>query len=85
MMEQCYELKIGTYEAQAIFLFYMIIKLIQEDGYIDEFNVREIINQHPLNTKNIIHKQILRDGCLTIEQIIQSAKAFFLQDVSNYV
>ena len=39
-MNQCYELKSSTPESQAIFLFYMLIKLIQKEGYIDEF--REI-------------------------------------------
>ncbi|CAF5039532.1 unnamed protein product, partial [Rotaria sp. Silwood1] len=86
-MNQCYELKVTTPEAQAIFLFYMMIKLIQKEGYIDEIHTREILNQYQTNTENekfnIIYKHILRHGFLTIEQIIQSAKDFFLQDYLN--
>jgi hypothetical protein len=86
-MNQCHELKATTPEAQASFLFYMMIKLIREEGYIDETNLRNILNQYQTDTSsqilNRINKQILRNGFLTIEQIIQSAKDFFLQDVSN--
>ncbi|CAF3346668.1 unnamed protein product [Rotaria sp. Silwood2] len=86
-MNQCYELKVTTPEGQAIFLFYMMIKLIQKEGYIDEINVREILNQYQTKNENekfnIIYKYILRNGFLTIEQLIQSAKDFFLQDYLN--
>ncbi|CAF4553692.1 unnamed protein product [Rotaria socialis] len=86
-MNQCYELKSSTPESQAIFLFYMLIKLIQKEGYIDETSIREILNQHQTNQENekfnIIFKHILRNGFLTIEQISQSAKDFFLQDYLN--
>ncbi|CAF1625727.1 unnamed protein product [Rotaria magnacalcarata] len=86
-MSQCYELKSSTPEGQAIFLFYMLIKLIQKEGYIDETSVREILNQHQTNQENenfnTIFKHILRNGFLTIEQISQSAKDFFLQDYLN--
>jgi len=86
-MNQCHELKATTPEAQASFLFYMMIKLIREEGYIDETNLRNILNLYQTDTSsqilNRINKQILRNGFLTIEQIIQSAKDFFLQDVSN--
>ncbi len=86
-MNQCHELKATTPEAQANFLFYMMIKLIRKEGYIDETNLRNILNQYQTDTSsqilNRINKQILRNGFLTIEQIIQSAKDFFLQDVSN--
>jgi hypothetical protein len=91
-MDQCHELKIASPEAQAIFLFYMIIKLIREEGYIDENSLRQILNRYKndpdrdkLSVKlNTIYKQILRDGYLTIEQVIHSARDFFLQDVSHY-
>jgi len=86
-MNQCHELKATTPEAQASFLFYMMIKLIREEGYIDETNLKNILNLYQTDTSsqilNRINKQILRNGFLTIEQIIQSAKDFFLQDVSN--
>ncbi len=48
----------------------MLIKLIRTEGYIDENHLKE-------------SKQILRNGFLTIEQIIHSAKDFFLHDVRH--
>jgi hypothetical protein len=86
-MKQCYDLKSSTPETQSIFLFYMMIKLIRTEGYIDENHLRDILNQYQNDTNiqklNIIYKHILRNGFLTIEQIIHSAKDFFLQDVSD--
>ena len=55
----------------------MMIKLIRTEGYIDENHLKE-------KDMNIISKQILRNGFLTIEQIIHSAKDFFLHDVRHY-
>lgn len=80
-MNQCYELKMSTPEVQANFLYYMMIKLIQKEGYLDETTIKQIL----IGTEksNIILKHILRQGFLTIDQITQSAKDFFLQDVSN--
>ena len=86
-LKQCHELKSTTPENQVIFLFYMMIKLIREEGYIDEINLPKLLHQYEtashLEKFNIISKQILREGFLTIEQIVQSTKSFFLQDVNN--
>lgn len=71
-MDQCYELKLATPESQAIFLCYMMVRLIQKEGYIDEMDIK---------TNNLSDKYMLRHGFLTVEQISQSTKAFFLQDV----
>ena len=71
---QCQELKSSTPDIQTIFIFYMIIKLLRKEGYIDEDNLRKEPNRE--NFKNI-----LRNGFLTTEQILQSIKDFFLQDV----
>ncbi|CAF1561008.1 unnamed protein product [Adineta steineri] len=87
LMNQCYELKIATPEIQTIFLFYMMIKLIRQEGYIDEINLKKILNQYTNDTiekkLDIINKQILRNGLLTIEQITHSANDFFLYDYFN--
>ncbi|UJR31391.1 hypothetical protein I4U23_018885 [Adineta vaga] len=86
-MNQCHELKITTSEAQTNFLLYMIIKLIREEGYIDEINLIHILQQYQTNTNDEklqrINKEIIRNGFLTMEQISQSAKDFFLQDYFN--
>ena len=80
-------MKSTTPENQVIFLFYMMIKLIREEGYIDEANLPKLLHQYEtasnLEKFNAISKQILREGFLTIEQIVQSTKSFFLQDVNN--
>jgi len=85
-MNQCYELKSSTPESQSIFIFYMMIKLIREEGYIDEINLKNFLNQYRTDSNieklNRISKQILHEGFLTIEQIFQSTKNFFLQDVN---
>lgn len=85
-MNQCHELKSSTPEFQSIFLFYMMIKLIRDEGYIDEINLKKFLNQYETKSNiekiNLISKKILREGFLTIEQILQSAKDFFLQDVN---
>jgi hypothetical protein len=85
-MNQCYELKSSTPEIQSIFIFYMMIKLIREEGYIDEINLKNFLNQYQTDSNieklNRISKQILHEGFLTIEQIFQSTKDFFLQDVN---
>ncbi|CAF1261150.1 unnamed protein product [Adineta steineri] len=87
VLNQCYELKIATPELQTIFLFYMMIKLIRQEGYIDEINLKKILNQYTNDTiekkLDIINKQILRNGFLTIEQITHSADDFFLYDYFN--
>ncbi|CAF5127576.1 unnamed protein product [Rotaria sp. Silwood1] len=66
----------------------MMIKLIQKEGYIDEINTREILNQYQTNIENekfnIIYKHILRHGFLTIEQIIQSTKDILKNQSSEY-
>jgi hypothetical protein len=80
-------LKSATPESQVIFLFYMMIKLIRDEGYIDEINLEKLLHQYQtasnLEKFNLISKQILREGFLTIEQIVQSTKDFFLQDVNH--
>ena len=84
-MNQCHELKSTTPESQTIFLFYMMIKLIRDEGYLDDITLQKLLHQHStasnLDKLQFISKQILREGFLTIEQIVQSAKDFFLQDV----
>ncbi|CAF3805843.1 unnamed protein product [Rotaria sp. Silwood1] len=66
----------------------MMFKLIQKEGYIDEINTREILNQYQTNIENekfnIIYKHILRHGFLTIEQIIQSTKDILKNQSSEY-
>jgi len=65
----------------------MMIKLIRDEGYIDEINLQKLLHQYQtasnLEKFNFISKQILREGFLTIEQIVQSTKDFFLQDVNH--
>ena len=86
-MNQCYELKLATADIQTIFLFYMIIKLIQQDVYLDEIHVKEILQQEQINVQNEklyrMNRFILRYGFLTFEQKVQSATKFFLQDVRH--
>jgi hypothetical protein len=86
-LNQCHELKSATSESQVIFLFYMMIKLIRKEGYIDENNLEKFLHQYETTSNlekfHFISKQILREGFLTIEQIVQSTKDFFLQDVNN--
>lgn len=79
-MNQCYELKSSTLEIQTNFLFYMMIKLIHDEGYLDENNLKTLLNESEINT---ISKHILSKGFLTTEQIFQSIKDFFLQDVNH--
>jgi len=87
-MNQCYELKSSTPDIQANFILYIMIKLIREEGYIDDINLKKFLRQYEndsyIEKLNRIFKQILRQGFLTIEQILQSTKDFFLQDV-NYL
>jgi hypothetical protein len=78
-MNQCHELKSSTPENQSIFLFYMMIQLIRTEGYIDEMNFKKFLQ--PSNIDKF--HRILREGFLTIEQILQSTKDFFLQDVNH--
>ncbi len=65
----------------------MMIKLILKEGYIDENNLEKFLHQYETTSNlekfHFISKQILREGFLTIEQIVQSTKDFFLQDVNN--
>ncbi len=83
-MNQCYELKSSTTEIQTNFIFYMMIKLIRNEGYIDEINLKKFLSQYHTNFNNEkLNKEILYEGFLTIEQIFQSTKDFFLQDVNN--
>lgn len=89
-IEQCYELKLALPEIQAMFLFYMMVKLIRSEGYIDEKNLGEILHQYQdvvhrdqlSEQLHRIYKQSLRDGFLTMQQIVGSATSFFLEEVS---
>lgn len=86
-MNQCHELRTTSAENQSIFLFYMFIRLLREEGYIDELNLQKLLEQYQTkpNAEKLlrISKQILRDGFLTLEQILQSTRDFFLQDVNR--
>ena len=86
-MKQCHELRSTTAENQSIFLFYMFIRILREEGYIDELNLRKLLEQYQTkpNAEKLlrISKQIFRDGFLTLEQILQSTRDFFLQDVNH--
>ncbi|CAF0920812.1 unnamed protein product [Adineta ricciae] len=78
---QCYELKSAIPEIQTNFLFYMLIKLIREEGYMDEECVKKILQQSKTDAnEKKLNKSLLRHGFLTIEQLSQSTKDFFLQD-----
>lgn len=79
-IEQCQELKQSSVEIQTNFIFYMIIKLLRNEGYIDENLLRKI--SEDFNEKNF-EELLLTDGYLSIEQIIQSIRAFFFQDVNQ--
>jgi len=88
-MNQCYELKSSTSNIQSIFILYMMIKLIREEGYIDDINLRKFLHQYEndsyIEKFNRIFKHILHQGFLTIEQILQSIKDFFLLDVNYFL
>lgn len=68
---------------QTNFIFYMIIKLLRNEGYIDDNLLRKLSTD--IHEKNIeeISRKILTNGCLTVEQIVQSIRAFFFQDVKK--
>lgn len=82
-INQCQELKQSSPEMQMNFIFYMIIKLLRNEGYIDDNLLRKL--SADIHEKNIeeISRKILTNGCLTVEQIIQSIRAFFFQDVKQ--
>lgn len=82
-MNQCHELRSTTAENQSIFLFYMFIKLIRQEGSIDQTTLEQYSNRPNSEKLHRISKQILRDGVLTLEQILQSTRDFFLQDVKS--
>lgn len=64
----------------------MAIKLVRQEGYIDEANLKTLLQQYDKEADQEkltrISNEILRNGFLTLEQLMQSAKDFFLQDVS---
>lgn len=82
-INQCQELKQSSPEMQTNFIFYMIIKLLRNEGYIDDNLLRKLSTD--IHEKNIeeISRKILTNGCLTVEQIVQSIRAFFFQDVKK--
>ena len=60
----------------------MLVKLIREEGYMDEESVKKILQQSQTDVnEEKLNKSLLRHGFLTIEQLSQSTKDFFLQDV----
>lgn len=86
-MNQCHELRLTSAENQSIFIFYMFVRLIRQEGYIDELTLEKLLQQYQTQPNSekilLISKQILRDGVLTLEQIMQSTRDFFLQDVNR--
>ncbi|CAF0923040.1 unnamed protein product [Adineta ricciae] len=83
---QCYELKSAVPEIQTNFLVYMLVKLIREEGYMDEECVKKILQQSKTDAnEEKLNRSLLRCGFLTIEQLSQSTKDFFLQDYFDEV
>ena len=83
-LKQCYELKTAMPDVQASFLFYMLIKLVRSEGYVDDILLaRPRTSLDPKSEVLPAEKQLLTDGYLTVDQITRSAKDFFLHDVSE--
>ncbi|CAF1237646.1 unnamed protein product [Rotaria sp. Silwood1] len=66
---------ITTPEAQAIFLIYMMIKLIEKEFYIDEINIKQILKMKNLilfiNIFYYLNKDILKNQSSEYKTVIQ--------------
>ena len=74
-IDQCCELR----QSQTIFLPYLMIRLIRNEAHLEENQLQKILEN--LNENNQISKFVIQQGFLTIEQILHSARAFFLNEV----